>query len=61
LGCKWASGSSIARIGKNTIFSFKLMVLFEGETEEQALPIFAKHHFGQSGFEMGIDFVGVGG
>jgi putative ATP-dependent endonuclease of OLD family len=36
------------------------MVFFEGETEEQALPIFAKYHFGQSGFEMGIDFVGVG-
>jgi putative ATP-dependent endonuclease of OLD family len=46
---------------RGEIFFSKLMVLFEGETEEQALPIFAKHHFGQSGFEMGIDFVGVGG
>ena len=36
------------------------MVFFEGETEEQALPIFAKHYFGKSAVEMGVDFVGVG-
>ncbi len=46
---------------RGEIFFSKLMVLFEGETEEQALPIFAKHHFGQSAVVMGIDFVGVGG
>jgi hypothetical protein len=45
---------------RGEIFFSKLMVFFEGETEEQALPIFAKCHFGQSGVEMGIDFVGVG-
>ena len=46
---------------RGEIFFSKLMVLFEGETEEQALPIFTKHHFGQSAVEMGIDFIGVGG
>jgi putative ATP-dependent endonuclease of OLD family len=46
---------------RGEIFFSKLMVFFEGETEEQALPIFAKCHFEQSAVEMGIDFVGVGG
>lgn len=46
---------------RGEIFFSKLMVLFEGETEEQALPIFAKHYFGKSVVEMGVDFVGVGG
>jgi len=46
---------------RGEIFFSKLMVFCEGETEEQALPIFAKHHFGQSAVEMGIDFVGVDG
>ncbi len=46
---------------RGEIFFSKLMIFFEGETEEQALPIFAKYHFKQSAVEMGIDFVGVGG
>jgi len=46
---------------RGEIFFSKLMVLLEGETEEQALPIFAKHHFGKSVVEMGVDFIGVGG
>lgn len=37
------------------------VVLFEGETEEQALPIFARRHWGQHPFELGVVFVGVGG
>jgi putative ATP-dependent endonuclease of OLD family len=41
---------------RGEIFFSKLMVFFEGETEEQALPIFAKCHFEQSAVEMGIDF-----
>lgn len=45
---------------RGEIFFSKLIVLFEGETEEQALPIFAKHHFGKSVIEIGVDFVGVG-
>lgn len=36
------------------------VVLFEGETEEQALPMFARHHWGQHPFERGVAFVGVG-
>ncbi len=42
------------------IFS-KLIVFFEGETEEQALPIFAKKYFCRTHVEIGLDFVGVGG
>jgi putative ATP-dependent endonuclease of OLD family len=39
----------------------KAIVLFEGETEEQALPVLAKDKFGQYAFEMGLNFIGVGG
>lgn len=39
----------------------KVVVFFEGETEEQALPILAKHYFGKDSLELGIDFIGVGG
>ncbi len=45
---------------RGEIFFSKLIILLEGETEEQALPIFAKHYFGKSVVEMGVDFVGVG-
>ncbi len=54
----------IARQVINTrgeIFFAKVIVLSEGETEEQALPIFAKHFFNISPIELGIDFIGVGG
>jgi len=37
------------------------VVLFEGETEEQAFPMFARHHWGRHPFERGVSFVGVGG
>lgn len=46
---------------RGEIFFSKLIVFFEGETEEQALPIFAKDYFGKTPVEMGIDFIGVGG
>mgnify|MGYP001616438826 CR=1 FL=1 len=39
----------------------KAIIFFEGETEEQALPIFAEHFFKKPLVEIGIDFVGVGG
>src|SRR5699024_7349114 len=35
--------------------------LFEGETEEQALPILLKKHFTKNSIELGVDFIGVGG
>ncbi len=37
------------------------VVLSEGETEEQALPLFAEKHWGKHPYEIGISFVGVGG
>ena len=37
------------------------VVLFEGETEEQALPKFACHYWGRHPLEQGVSFVGVGG
>jgi len=46
---------------RGEIFFSRAIVFFEGETEEQALPIFAKHHFKITPGEMGIDFVGVDG
>jgi putative ATP-dependent endonuclease of OLD family len=46
---------------RGELFFSKAIVFFEGETEEQALPIFAQKYFGQSPVELGIDFVGVGG
>lgn len=40
----------------------KAIVLFEGETEEQALPVFAKEYFnGWFPYELGFNFIGVGG
>jgi putative ATP-dependent endonuclease of OLD family len=46
---------------RGEIFFSKAIIFFEGETEEQALPTFTKHYFKKEPFEMGIDFVGVGG
>ena len=46
---------------RGEIFFSKVIVFFEGETEEQALPIFARKHFNKTPVEMGLDFVGVGG
>jgi putative ATP-dependent endonuclease of OLD family len=46
---------------KGEIFFSKLLVFFEGETEEQVLPILAENNFNKTSVEMGIDFVGVGG
>ncbi len=46
---------------KGEVFFSKALILFEGETEEQALPIFAQKHFRCDPSELGIDFVGVGG
>jgi len=45
---------------KGEIFFSKLLVFSEGETEEQALPIFSEHYFNKTSVEMGIDFIGVG-
>lgn len=45
---------------KGEIFFSKCIVLGEGETEEQALPIFFEQHFSGSSIEYGIDFIGVG-
>jgi len=39
----------------------KAIILFEGETEEQALPIFAEEYFKCYPFEIGFNFIGVGG
>lgn len=39
----------------------RALIFFEGETEEQALPILFKEKFGYYPFEIGINFIGVGG
>ncbi|UTH14071.1 ATP-dependent nuclease [Macrococcus equipercicus] len=37
------------------------VILCEGETEEQVLPVFYKHYFGHECFEAGINVIGVNG
>lgn len=54
----------IAREVVNTrgeLFFSKLIILIEGETEEQALPLYFEKYFGMQPFERGVNFVGVGG
>jgi putative ATP-dependent endonuclease of OLD family len=46
---------------RGEIFFSKLIIFFEGETEEQALPILAEKYFGMTPVELAVDFVGVGG
>ena len=45
---------------RGEIFFSKLIIFCEGETEEQALPVFAEKYFGKTAMEMGLNFVGVG-
>jgi putative ATP-dependent endonuclease of OLD family len=46
---------------RGELFFSKLVILFEGETEEQALPITIERYFEKSSIELGVDFIGVGG
>lgn len=39
----------------------RALILFEGETEEQALPLLAQTRWSSSAHELGFSFVGVGG
>lgn len=45
---------------RGEILFSKCIILFEGETEEQALPIFFEEYFGTNPIEYGVDFIGVG-
>jgi len=46
---------------RGEILFSKALVLCEGETEEQALPTLFQKYFGNEGFVLGINFIGVGG
>lgn len=46
---------------KGEILFSKALIFVEGETEEQALPIFAEKHFECEYVELGIDVIGVNG
>lgn len=46
---------------RGELFFSKLVILFEGETEEQALPITIERYFQKKPIELGVDFIGVGG
>ncbi|MCP4148772.1 MAG: AAA family ATPase [bacterium] len=37
------------------------LILFEGETEEQAFPLYAREYWGRNAHELGLNFVAVGG
>ncbi len=39
----------------------RALVFFEGESEEQVLPIFAEYYWRRNPIELGISFIGVGG
>lgn len=46
---------------RGEILFSKAIVLCEGETEEQALPLLFEKYFGNEAFTLGINFSGVGG
>lgn len=46
---------------RGELFFSKLVILSEGETEEQALPITIKRYFNKGTIELGVDFIGVNG
>jgi putative ATP-dependent endonuclease of OLD family len=46
---------------RGEILFSKALVLCEGETEEQVLPILFKKYFGNDAFVLGLNFIGVGG
>lgn len=46
---------------RGEILFSKAIILFEGETEEQALQLFAQEYWGQHPYELGLSFIGVGG
>ncbi len=39
----------------------RVLILFEGETEDQAIPIFAEHYWQRNPGSIGISLIGVGG
>lgn len=46
---------------RGEILFIKALVLCEGETEEQALPMLFRHYFSNESFQLDVNFVGVGG
>jgi len=46
---------------RGELYFSKVIILCEGETEEQALPLLLKKHFDKSTIELGIDVVGIDG
>ncbi len=46
---------------RGELFFSKIVILCEGETEEQALPIIFEKRFGKKSIELGVDFIGVSG
>ena len=46
---------------KGELLFSKLVVLCEGETEEQLLPVLAANYFDKEPFEIGVNFIGCGG
>ncbi len=46
---------------RGELYFSKVIILCEGETEEQALPLLFRKHFNKSIIELGIDIVGIDG
>ncbi|GIQ71317.1 DUF2813 domain-containing protein [Xylanibacillus composti] len=46
---------------RGELFFSRSIIFIEGETEEQALPLFFEKYFGVTPIELGVDIIGVGG
>ncbi len=46
---------------RGELYFSKVIILCEGETEEQALPLLLKKYFNKSTIELGVDIVGIDG
>ncbi len=61
------SDDDIRKLERNVLASrgdllfARAFILFEGETEEQAFPLWAQTYWGATAHELGFSFVGVGG
>ncbi|MFT7157155.1 MAG: putative ATP-dependent endonuclease of OLD family [Parvicella sp.] len=46
---------------RGELYFSKVIILCEGETEEQALPLLLKKHFNKNVIELGVDIIGIDG
>lgn len=57
---QWQLQRQVIATRGDLVFS-RALILFEGETEEQAIPLWAEHYIGENVHKLGFSFIGVGG